>query len=387
MSTHDDEETSLPGGNLREVPWDDVSTHLGNLLNELHSLLSTIQSGFDRDNRNLALFSLGFRAAIEFERLKTWLLDSNDLLAWCVRNLYEISLTLQRVSGSDDVLKDWIGQTFTDDEDILKGFQVLREHYNPAVNERDDRLMAVLATFKSDHDFDAAGHWSVVSVARAVGRETEYRLFYKFLSKYVHPTSWIVNRDAKWTDSDGYRNLLVGMAQVLIRRIRTALETAFDLEGQVTKATVRAIPWKRSSYDAIPHATLRTAQHALRPELDRYVKRWNHSPFSLTSDDVVGLELFARNDYITQRFAWPSWPIWEEHSVQIYAAAAHFREVFKTTETTALAEEDAAIIRNLKADIGENGFEKAWAIGSSLNWPDAVVAALTVPNSASTSPA
>src|SRR4030095_6334430 len=130
----------------------------------------------------------------------------------------------------------------------------------------------------------------------------------------------------------------------------------------------------------------RTAHDVLQPELERHVTRWKHSTLNPTSDDVVGLELFARNDYITQRFDWPSWPIWEEHSVQIYGAASHFREASGTTEIAALADEDTAIMRNLRADIGDNAFEKAWAIGRSLTWPTAMVAALPVPHPAAASP-
>lgn len=382
MNTHDHDDTNAAPGNLREVPWNEVRTHLGTLLNELHSALATIQSGFDRDNRNLALFNLGLRAATEFDRLRNSLLEPNDVLAWNVRNLYEISLTLQRIAVSDDLLKAWIGQSITDDEDIVKGFQTLREHYNAEVNERDDRLTQALAKLKADHDFDAVGHWNVRSMAQALGKETEYRLFYKFLSKYIHPSSWIVNRDSARTDSDSFRNLLVGIAQVLIRRIRGVLEKALDIEGRVTTTAVRAIPWKRSSYDKIPHSVLRAVHHALRTELDSYVTRWSRSPLEPTSDDVVGLELFARNDYITQRFDWPSWPIWEEHAVQLYAAAAHFREIGRLSEQTTIADEDAGIILNLKADIGEAKFAKAWGIGRGLTWSDAVVVALSVPSTA-----
>lgn len=381
MSTHDNDDLEQQGPNLLEMPWQDVHRHLGELLNDLHSVLATIQSAFDRDNRNLALFSLGFRAGIEFERLRKWLREPNDVLAWCVRNLYEIDLTLKQVSSSEDLMKEWIGQAFKDEEDIIRGFQALRDQYSEAVNTRDDRMKAALEQFRLDHGFSTSGPPHVRRSAEAVGRETEYQLFYKFLSKYIHPTSWMVNRGSERTNSGSDRNLLVGIAQVLIRRIRAALETALALEGQVHTTTVRAIPWRRSSYDMVPHAIWRASHYALRPELDKYATRWSDPQCSRQPDDIVGLELFARSDYIAQRFDWPSWPAWEEHSVRLYGAADHFREIAKSAEMAPLAEEDSAIIRNARTDIGESRFERAWAAGKSLNWFDAVAAAVTVPNS------
>ena len=110
-------------GNLTEVPWRQVAEHLEALLDGLHSVLSTIQSGFDRDNRSLGLFNLGFRAARELQRAISWLLEPNDLLAWCVRNLFELDLTLRRVTDSDDALKLWTGQMLKDEQDIVQGFR------------------------------------------------------------------------------------------------------------------------------------------------------------------------------------------------------------------------------------------------------------------------
>jgi hypothetical protein len=361
---------------LREVPPDELSRHLGELVKGMESALATIQSGFDRDNRSLALFNLGFRATREFERLREWLSKSNDLLSWCVRNLYEIDLILRRIISSDELLKEWIGQSLKDEEDIVTGFQTLREHYSPAANQLHDKIKETIAQFRSDHEFEPPGAWNVRVQAQAVGREKEHRLMYKFLSKYIHPTSWIVNRDSERTNCDSYRNLLIGIAQVLIHGIRATLESAFEIQGRVQITNARAIPWKQTSYDRIPHSAVRMAHEALLPELDSYAKEWKELRPEPRASDIHGLELFARFDYFTQRFDWPSWPIWGEQAVKLYGAAAQLREAGKLRDIGPVAEEDTLIVENTRADIGEMRFAQAWAAGRALKWPEAVVTAL-----------
>ena len=135
-------------------------------------------------------------------------------------------------------------------------------------------------------------------------------MLYKFLSKYVHPTSWIVNRSPEWTDAGSYRNLLVGLVQVLVRRIQYRLESEFALKHPVPVSKQRAIPWKSSSYDSVPVAELRALHRATQTELDVYTQRWNANLQNApTASDVTALELFALSDYLTQRFDWPSWPL------------------------------------------------------------------------------
>jgi hypothetical protein len=137
----------------------------------------------------------------------------------------------------------------------------------------------------------------------------------------------------------------------------------------------RPIPWKRSSYDHFPHSILRGAHKEIQAELDACAKRWTSLKAEPDASDVYGLELCARFHYITQRFDWPSWPKWEEHAVKLYAGAARCRKTIKGCGV--VAPEDAATIERIKEDIGETRFAQFWAIGSALEWREAVIAAVS----------
>jgi hypothetical protein len=370
--------------NLRAVSWEELAEHLNQRALSLHSLLLTVQSAFDRDNRNLAIFNLGRRAAEEIDRAKVWLSESNELLAWSVRNLYEIHLTLKRVLQSEESLNQWMGQYFNDDREIIAGFQELRDRYPAPVNELHDRQQEALKKVSDKLGIEMSRPWRVPELARSVGSEVEYRMFYKFLSKYVHPTSWLINANPDRTNSDHYRNMLVGLVQILAGRIQRDIESDFDLKDRIQVTGHRCVMWISSSYDAAPVAEFRRIHYSLRPELDKHVRRWSGDLPSLpTLKDIEALEHFALSDYVVQRFDWQSWPHWQVQAVKLYGAASALRRSLVSEPKPALHETDIAVLDNLRSDLGNEIFEAEFAAGESLNWTQAVELALSVPTAVS----
>lgn len=69
-------------------------------------------------------------------------------------------------------------------------------------------------------------------LAKLVGCEAEYTAMFKFMSKYVHPSSWLINKPVEETQSDTYRNILVIHAQLYAadsyERVREAFGVASD---------------------------------------------------------------------------------------------------------------------------------------------------------------
>ncbi|HYX71131.1 MAG TPA: hypothetical protein VE732_00045, partial [Nitrososphaera sp.] len=213
-----------------------------------------------------------------------------------------------------------------------------------------------------------------------VGNEVEYRMLYKFLSKYVHPTSWLINANPDRTDSDLYRNMLVGLVQIFAGRIQRDIESDFDLKDRVQVTGHRCVRWIASSYDAAPVAEFRRIYYSLRSELGKHVRRWSADlPSAPTLKDIEALEHFALSDYIVQRFDWQSWPRWQVQAVKLYGAASALRRSLSSEPKTTLHEMDIAVLNNLRSDLGTEIFEAEFATGESLNWTQAVELAVCVP--------
>jgi hypothetical protein len=371
---------SVDNNNLLQAPWEQVSEHLGKRVELFHSLLGILQSGFDRNDRNLALFNIGYRAAQEVGRTSHWLHESNDLVAWCVRNLYELDLILNKILSSTEALNNWLGQFAKDEIDIIEGFQTIRDISSERVNEHFGQLSAKIKKFSQSSGFEMSGPWITAKLAKSIGREGEYRLFYKFLSKYVHPSSWSINANQARINSDDYRNILVGLVQILERRLYDRLEKEFDLAGRVSPTEQRCSPWRASSYDGIPIETLRQTYSALQSILNAHIDRWKNLPVeSLTPEDIAALEQFAMSDYLVQRFDWPTWPRWELQSAKLCGAINRFREALNTPRESILDETNDALTDKLRSDLGPEMFESEYLTGQALTWNEAVRLALSVP--------
>ncbi len=228
----------------QEMPWPRVREHVLDVASSLDALLATIQDRVERNDRNLARFNLGSRAVHELRRVADHLEGNLEELAWSVRNLHEIDLTLRYIQQSDERLAEWTAQMLTDEKDVVEGFLTLAAKLPPQerarLEERLDRIQETSATL----GLQMRRPWSMRSLAQGTGREHEYDTFYKFFSKFVHPSSWIVNGRRERTGATVYRNLIVGLAQVLARRIYGLLFDEYRLEESDVVQGSHSRPWR-----------------------------------------------------------------------------------------------------------------------------------------------
>jgi hypothetical protein len=215
---------------LETVSWSQVADHIADLTNSVDALLATIQGRFERNDRNLCFFNLGFRAVNELRRVGRDVEGPIEELAWSVRNLHEIDLTLRYIMQEEEKLNEWIAQMLTDEKDVVEGFLTLSSQFTDAdrlrLQERLQRIQDAAKRFGTP----MRRPWAMRQLAQATGREKEYEISYKFFSKFVHPSSWIINYRSEKTNAAEYRNLILGMAQVLARRIYGLLFDHYKLE-------------------------------------------------------------------------------------------------------------------------------------------------------------
>lgn len=192
----------------------DVEIKLASLENSLNTLGSRIRTNLKRNELNLVLHNLVVRSAFEVARLKKWIQESIELPAWCARNLFELNLILRFVLQSEENLKNWMGQLATDEIQILEGILELAEEKNdPRVKILNERITEI-RRLGSKHKIELKPPIPISGLASKVGMQSEYRAFFKLYSKYVHPSSWIVNGPKERIDSLEYWNTFVIQAQI-----------------------------------------------------------------------------------------------------------------------------------------------------------------------------
>jgi hypothetical protein len=190
--------------------------------------LNDITAGAPRTERNLAIFHLARAAGTHVERLHLWLDQGADALAWCARNLFELDLILRFVLASDENVLDWIGQRTSDEIQFIDAMVEWSSEETAAVSELKKRREE-LVRIAREHGIELKPFRSTSDLARFAGLKEEYEGIFKLLSKHVHPSSFLVNEDAKRVHGWNSINVFLTLAQLYAADIEERVRRALDL--------------------------------------------------------------------------------------------------------------------------------------------------------------
>jgi hypothetical protein len=206
--------------------FDDIPGTLHWIREGLDTLVGRIDTKLAKatNQRWFVLRNLAKRTSVEIERLEGWTDASPDLIAYPARNLFELSITTGYVLLSEQNCLQFTAEQEAEDVEIIKNALMLREE-EPDVtvceemSKQHEQIMARHAGRLHE------AHVSVAKMANAVDKDCLYESFYKFYSKFVHPTAWLVNTD--WESSaDDFRAIF----------LKKALVDAADVLGQIGEA-------------------------------------------------------------------------------------------------------------------------------------------------------
>lgn len=117
-----------------------------------------------------------------------------DILAWSVRNLFELNLVARFVCQSDENAKKYVNTMYYDQLQLIKSMKNL--YGNDSDSESLEFMESAaqrLKAFMTSNGRELKKPMNMKDLAKAVGAETEYDIFYSLYSKYVHPSSFFVN--------------------------------------------------------------------------------------------------------------------------------------------------------------------------------------------------
>ena len=191
----------------------------------LASLAAHIRAHFERTGPNLALHNLAYRIGQELVRIARNHDQGLDLVAWAARNAFELNLLVRFVLLSDDNATRFLAESAKDEQQVLEGFLSLSNASTGEARRAVERRVAHIDDLAKKHGLQLLKPLQTAKLAGLVGCSEEYEGMFKFMSKYVHPSSWLVNRPSSETQSDVYWNALVVHAQLYAmdayERIRT----------------------------------------------------------------------------------------------------------------------------------------------------------------------
>lgn len=202
-----------------------------NSKNEINNELNKIISGIEEEISQLIkknetdYFLFALRGLVRytstlFERLTTEQNIPIEYIAFSVRNLFECFLLVEFIIKHPSKAKDFISQKPYEELEINEGFLSLKTENTPetAIKMIHERINYIKKLTK-EYELTPARHWSVSHLALETNNKLEYDAFFKLHSKYVHPSSWIMNSHDYEYDNPVFRSIFLSQGQIYANRI------------------------------------------------------------------------------------------------------------------------------------------------------------------------
>ncbi|RZK01683.1 MAG: hypothetical protein EOO46_19575 [Flavobacterium sp.] len=199
--------------------------------NHLNKGLKTIASKLNEDASELArkgevdylLFAL--RGLVSYTSLLFDRLVNKDNfpiehIAMSARNLFECYLLVTYIINDSSKAKDFISQKAFEELEINEGFLSLTTTNTSKQNIKmiQDRMDYIKLVIENN-DLTPSRHWNVSHLATQTDNKLEYDVFFKLHSKYIHPSSWIVNSPNSEYDNPVFKSIFLSQGQIYTRRI------------------------------------------------------------------------------------------------------------------------------------------------------------------------
>lgn len=187
---------------------EDLVKHLTKLARDLRGVSEDIETRLPRSNDSVAMSRLNLRAAVEVERLRDSLPNSTDSLAWAMRNIFEINLISKYIRKDDEKMKNWLGQMAGDNLQILEGAVKWAEPGSEEVAAAKAQIEHLREIF-TRNGIVSTDPVSAGKMAKFVGMQNEYETMFKLSSKFIHPSSFIVNSSVPVGEYHQYLELFI----------------------------------------------------------------------------------------------------------------------------------------------------------------------------------
>lgn len=198
----------------------DLSKELNHIVSWLNEESSKLLINNKIDYCLFALRGIGSYTSVLFDRLITNQNAPIEHIAISARNLFECYLLTAYIIDDPSRAKEFISQKVFDELEINEGFLSLTTTKTSVatikmIKDRKDDINKLMENF----GLIPSKHWTVSHLAQQTNNKLEYGAFFKLYSKYVHPSSWIMNSHNYEYDNPVFRNIFFSQGQIFTKRI------------------------------------------------------------------------------------------------------------------------------------------------------------------------
>jgi hypothetical protein len=192
----------------------DVNTNLRRIISELNEEVSKLLL---KDGHDYVLFSLRALTSytgVLFDRLISHQDFPIEYTAISARNLFECYLLISYIIKDHSKSKEFLSQKAYEELEINEGFLSLKtaNTSETSIKHIQDRMVYIKEIMKN-HALTPSKNWTVNYLAEQTNNKLEYKAFFKLYSKYVHPSSWIVNSHSNEYDNPVFKNIFLLQGQ------------------------------------------------------------------------------------------------------------------------------------------------------------------------------
>lgn len=203
----------------------------------IKSVASYVRTSCERTEVTLALHNLAERVGEELLRIAKHHDQGLDLIAWSTRNAFELNLLVRFVLIDRENARRFLAESARDEQQVLEGFLSLSNASSVEARQVVEQRIAQIDEIAEKHGVQLSKPMQTAKLAEIVGCSEEYAAMFKFMSKYVHPSSWLVNRPSSETQNFSYWNILLIHAQLYAMDSSERIREALSIPDGVSQET------------------------------------------------------------------------------------------------------------------------------------------------------
>lgn len=174
-----------------------VRSHFEKIRNRLDGSEAWVAEHVERDAQRVLCSNL-IKATAEYLVVARSSLESHiSVSALATRNIYEINLQLRALLEIEGRQDAWQSEAVLDKRQMLEGIMALSQNENSKLSNETHilqsevlRLTELIVKYNLP---SISSHTQPAKLAKKLGMESEHASMFKFYSKLVHPTSYLVN--------------------------------------------------------------------------------------------------------------------------------------------------------------------------------------------------